>query len=300
MSTGRRVNYGVWRGGATGNKGCYACDLTDRGPSEGLVGLDADLPISPHISPYLPISPSRTRCGFSPHISPHISPYLEHASRSAGISPHISPHLPASPHISPCLEYELSEGGACWAARPVAKPGVETRRDGWPTGGRWELKPAPGAVCFLGPPVPKVGAGYFEATLTGHGRRSAPRVPIRHLSALRPHSRTGDNWRSAPLLLPRPPFCFSGQPDRDGRRPRRVQLRPRARRVDARRRLPRSRRCRPARRPARAPRAACPISAPRSAPRSHEIRLAHRPARAARPGAAAAAAEVPCHLLGTF
>ena len=172
MSTGRRVNYGVWRGGATGNKGCYACDLTDRGPSEGLVGLDADLPISPHISPYLLVGLDADSLPTSLPISPHISSMLV----GVQVSRHISPHLPASPHISPCLEYELSEGGACWAARPVAKPGVETRRDGWPTGGRWELKPAPGAVCFLGPPVPKVGAGYFEATLTGHGRRSAPRV----------------------------------------------------------------------------------------------------------------------------
>jgi len=209
MSTGRRVNYGVWRGGATGNKGCYACNLTDRGPSEGLVGLDADLPISPHNSPYLPISPSRTRCGFSPHIAPHISPYLEYASRSAGISPHLATSPRISPHFA-TSRVRLPEGGACWAARPVAKPGMETRRDGWPTGGRWELKPAPGAVCFLGPPVPKVGAGYFEATLTGHGRRPARECRIRHLSALRPQP--GRRQLALRTLAPIPPTLLLVRP----------------------------------------------------------------------------------------
>ena len=46
----------------------------------------AHLPTSPHISPYLPISP-QVQCSLRDlRTSPHISPYLP-------ISPHISPHL---------------------------------------------------------------------------------------------------------------------------------------------------------------------------------------------------------------
>ena len=53
----------------------------------GLLGFatSVHLPASPHISPYLPISPA-TRLR-------HLSIYLP-------ISPHISPYLPISPHIS--------------------------------------------------------------------------------------------------------------------------------------------------------------------------------------------------------
>ena len=109
MSTGRRVNYGVWRGGATGNKGCYACDLTDRGPSEGLVGLDADLPISPHISPYLLVGLDADSLPTSLPISPHISSMLV----GVQVSRHISPHLPTFRHVSSTIA-----GGRSLLGRP--------------------------------------------------------------------------------------------------------------------------------------------------------------------------------------
>ena len=94
------------------------------------------LPISPYLSPYLPISPYQVRTDeemiASLHlpISPHISPYLpispcqvrtdeemiafletgevdEIVASNAFIEPWKvrlrSPHLPISPHVSPCL-----------------------------------------------------------------------------------------------------------------------------------------------------------------------------------------------------
>ena len=164
------------------------------------------LPITPHISPYLLVGLDADSLPTSLPISPHISSMLV----GVQVSRHISPHLPASPHISPRLEYDCRGAELVGDARPVAKPGMETRRDGWPTGGRWELKPAPGAVCFLGPPVPKVGAGYFEATLTGHGRRPARECRIRHLSALRPQP--GRRQLALRTLAPIPPTLLLVRP----------------------------------------------------------------------------------------